>query len=295
MTKIKISACQFKVEPINDFDGFKKQVFSLIKDVPEDTDYVLFPELLTVGLLTTFPNSEKFRETDMCKLDEFTQSYKGFFSDLAKKRSQVIIAGSHLERRGEDYYNIAYIFNSDGRFVEHKKTHIFPAEANWHTKEGNDLKVYQIGPAKIGIAICYEIEIPEVSHILSGNGAEIIFCPSYTFTEYGFWRVRHCAQARAIENQVYVVHCPMVGEPGAPIKNGFGRASILSPCDTAWSENGVVAEANLNEHMVITGEVDLDELYENRQNGAATTFYDRRRRKDMYSKFAPFHSSKVKI
>lgn len=97
------------------------------------------------------------------------------------------------------------------------------------------------------------------------KGADIIFCPSYTFTEAGFWRVRHCAHARAIENQVYFVHCPTVGEPGAPLPNGYGRASILSPCDSAWPANGIVAEAVMNEHTFITGTVDMDELYENRK------------------------------
>ncbi|MEH7336479.1 nitrilase-related carbon-nitrogen hydrolase [Neobacillus drentensis] len=140
------------------------------------------------------------------------------------------------------------------------------------------------------LAVCYEAEIPEVSRILSANGAEIIFCPSYTFTEAGFWRVRHCAQARAIENQVYFVHCPTVGEPGAPLPNGFGRSSILSPCDLAWMPNGIVAEAETNKHTVVTGTVDIDELYENRKTGAATTFVDRTRREDVYSKYEPYKS-----
>lgn len=149
-----------------------------------------------------------------------------------------------------------------------------------------------MGPVKIGLAVCYEAEIPEISRILSVNGADIIFCPSYTFTEAGFWRVRHCAHARAIENQVYFVHCPTVGEPGSPLPNGYGRASILSPCDSTWPANGIVAEAVMNEHTIITGTVDMDELYENRKSGAATTFKDRNRRKDMYAKYEPYEGLK---
>ncbi|MGM0888924.1 MAG: hypothetical protein ACQEW5_18565 [Bacillota bacterium] len=34
----------------------------------------------------------------------------------------------------------------------------------------------------------------------------------------------------------------------------------------------------MNEHTIITGTVDMDELYENRKSGAATTFKDRNRR-----------------
>ena len=165
-----------------------------------------FQNFLQWGLAASFPGA------DLRRLDEFTAEYKQLFSTLAKKRGQVIIAGS---------------------------------------------------------------QIPEVSRILAAKGADIIFCPSFTFTEAGFWRVRHCAQARAIENQVYVVHCPAVGEPRHPLPNGYGSASILSPCDQDWPSNGVVVEVETNQHMVITGIVNIEELYENRKNGAATTVKDR--------------------
>lgn len=293
MKKVQITACQFRVEKVSSFDTFQQQVERLMNRVPPDSDYVIFPELFTVGLLGSFPNEEQLSAADLIKIDLYTSQYKELFSNIAKSRKQVIIAGSHLERRGENYFNIAYIFDQDGTYVEHKKTHIFPAEANWQTAEGDDLAVYHIGPAKIGLAVCYEAEIPEVSRILSMNGAEIIFCPSFTFTEAGFWRVRHCAQSRAIENQVYFVHCPTVGEPGEPLPNGFGRASILSPCDSAWTPNGIVAESETNVETVVTGTVDIDELYENRKTGAATTFVDRTRRENVYTKYEPYKSLNI--
>ena len=97
--------------------------------------------------------------------------------------------------------------------------------------------------AQVGFNICYEAEIPECAATLTEQGAEIILCPSFTFTEFGFWRVRHCAQARAIENQVYFVHCCTGGAPGAPLPNGWAQSSILTPCDTPWTPSGIVAEA----------------------------------------------------
>ncbi|WP_339228955.1 carbon-nitrogen hydrolase family protein [Aeribacillus sp. FSL K6-2833] len=290
MRKVTISACQFRVERTKSFDDFKNQVVELIEQVPQQSDYVIFPELFTVGLLTSFPNSEKLTARDLILIDKYTDDYKQPFIELAVEKKQVIIGGSHLERRDDKYYNIAYIFKPDGTYIEHKKTHIFPSESDWKTSEGDELAVFEIGPAKIALAVCYEAEIPEISRIYSINGAEIIFCPSYTFTEHGFWRVRHCAQARCIENQVYFVHCPTVGEPGTPLPNGFGRASILSPCDSAWSPNGIVSEGETNKNMVVTGTVDIDELYVNRKTGAATTFVDRTRRENIYTKYEPYRS-----
>lgn len=288
MQEIQISVCQFRLERYKSFDDFKKQVEGLLDDVPRDSDYVTFPELFTLGLMTTYPEAEKLPVSEYIRVDEFTSNYRSLFSEVAVQREQIIIAGSHLKRRGSKYYNTCHIFTPEGKEIEHKKSHIFPAEADWNTSEGDDLEVYDLGPAKFGVAICYEAEIPEISRILAVNGADIVFCPSYTFTEYAFWRVRHCAQARAIENQIYFVHCCTVGKPGLPLSDGFGRSSILSSCDTPWTRNGIVVEAETNKNTVITGKVDLDALYENREKGVASTFRDRTRRAEVYGKYKPY-------
>ncbi|SFE38844.1 Predicted amidohydrolase [Paenibacillus algorifonticola] len=288
MTNIRISAVQFRAERVAGFEDFERQVRGLMEDVPLDSDYVLFPELFTVGLLTSFPDWETAGPSAMMRLDQFTDPFKKLFADLAAQRGQIIVAGSHLEKRGEDYFNVSTIFQPNGDMAEHKKSHIFPAEGKWKTREGEELNVFDIGPARIGIAICYEAEIPEVAHILSRQGADIVFCPSYTYTEFGFWRVRHCAQSRSIENQIYVVHCPTICDIGKPIDSGYGRSAILTPCDTPWTANGIAVEADTNVQTVITGTVNLDALYENRKTGAATTYNDRIRKSGMYANHAPY-------
>jgi len=219
---------------------------------------------------------------DKQKASEFTDQYLDLFSRLARQNGQYLIAGSHLKKEGINYYNSCYLFGPDGTVFEHKKTHIFPAEGECDTAEGNTLEILELEKAKIGILICYEAEIPECARILSLKGAEIIFCPSFTSSEAGFWRVRHSCQARCIENQIYMVHCCTVGDLGILDLNGWGKSSILSPCDTPWPSNGIIAEAEPNKEMVITGEVDLDELHINREKGAATTFKDRTRRAELY-------------
>ena len=288
MRTVQISACQFPVERMSSFDDFRRRVEGFLEQVPRDSHYVIFPELFTVGLLTTYPNADRLTAANLTRIDEFTDEYKQLFRQAARVRGQFIVAGSHLERHDNRYFNVAHIFTPEGQDIAHKKTHIFPAEGEWETSEGDDLEVWKLGPATVGVAVCYEAEIPEVSRILAVKGAEIILCPSYTFSEFGFWRVRHCAQARCVENQIYFTHCCTIGHPGAPLPDGFGRSSILSPCDTPWTPNGIVAEAETNWPMVVTGKVDVDTLYENREKGVAPTFRDRTRRADLYRKYEPY-------
>ena len=281
MRTIKISAVQFSLKPIKSFSEFEEQVISSLRQAV-GSDFVVFPELFTFELLTTFPDAKNFTIIDKQKTSEFTDQYLDLFSRLAMQNNQNIVAGSHLKKEGINYYNSCYLFGPDGTVFEHKKTHIFPAEGEWDTAEGNTLEILELEKAKVGLLICYEAEIPECARILALKGAEIIFCPSFTSSEAGFWRVRHSCQARCIENQVYMVHCCTMGDAVILDLAGWGKTSILSPCDTPWPSNGIIAEAEPNKEMVITAEADLDELHINRVKGAATTFKDRTRRSELY-------------
>ena len=280
---VNIAVCQFVIRPVKDFDGFARQVCKLL-DQAEGADLVLFPELFTLALFTTFEDWRNRPVRELVKVDRYTKAYRAFFEDEAKRRGQHIVAGSHLEKKNGGYLNVAYVYGPNGLVHMHDKTHIFPAESQWKTGEGDRMEAFDLPFARVGLNVCYESEIPECAATLTEQGAEIILCPSFTFTEYGFWRVRHCAQARCIENQVYFVHCATGGKlPKGPLPNGWTRSSILSPCDTPWpAPNGVVAEAEANVEMVLHGAVDLDLLHQNRANGVAPTFRDRRRRADCY-------------
>lgn len=288
---VSIAACNFAVRPVSSFDEFADHVRGLL-DQTEGADLVLFPELFTVELFTTFSDWKEAPVAELTRVDEFTADYRSLFENEAKERGQVIVAGSHLMRENGRYLNIGHLYESDGTLHTHAKTHIFPAEADWSTEEGDTLETVDLPFARVGFNICYEAEIPECASSLTEQGVEIILCPSFTFTEYGFWRVRHCAQARCIENQVYFVHCCTGGQPGEPLPNGWAQSSILTPCDALWNPPGIVAQAEPNEEMVVRGEVDIDKLYENREAGAAPTYRDRRRRADLYATW-PSHSAVV--
>lgn len=289
---VSIAAINFSVRPVSSFDEFATHCRTLL-DQAKGADLVLFPELFTVELFSTYADWKGAPISELTRIDEFTADYRKLFAEEAASRDQYIVGGSHLLKDDSGrYVNVGHLFEPGGTVHEHVKTHIFPAEANWSTEEGDTVEAIELPFAKVAMNICYEAEIPECAATSAEQGAEIILCPSYTFTEFGFWRVRHCAQSRAIENQVYFVHCCTGGRPGAPLPNGWAQSSILSPCDFPWTPNGIVAQATVNEEMVVRGTVDIDKLYENRENGAAPTFRDRRRRSDIYANW-PSHTAAV--
>ncbi|MDH6695733.1 nitrilase-related carbon-nitrogen hydrolase [Streptomyces griseoviridis] len=286
-TSLTVSAVQFEMRRVDGFDAFARQVRTLL-DRTDGSELVVLPELFTAALFTARPGWRDEPVSALGRIADHTDDYLALFTDLARVRGQVIVAGSHLVRDpdGDGVLNTAFVFFPDGSVTRHVKTHIFPAEAGWGTREGDTLAPFTVGGITVGVSVCYETEIPEVSTVLARQGAELIVSPSYTFTEAGFWRVRHCAQARAVENQVYVVHCPTTGDPGGPLSPGWARASVLSPCDAGFAPDGVLAEAGTNVEDVITVRLDLDLLRENRRTGAATTDTDRRRRAGLYRRWA---------
>lgn len=290
---VSIAACNFYYRPVSGFDEFANHARALL-DEAEGADIVVFPELFTLELFFALDDWQNLPLSEAPGIDRFTNAYRDLFASEARERNQYIAAGSHLVKENDYWLNTAHLFGPDGSMRTHAKTHLFPVEHEWRIFEGNTMEVIDLPFAKVGFNICYEAEVPECAASLTEQGVEIILCPSNTFTEHGFWRVRHCAQARCIENQIYCVHCSLGGRPILPMPGSWARSSILSPCDLPWEPAGVVAQAELDTEMVVHGQVDIDLLYENRRNGAALTYRDRRRRADIYSKW-PSHMAGVRV
>ena len=67
---------------------------------------------------------------------------------------------------------------------------------------GEDFRVIETDCGKIGVLICYDAEFPEMCRLLADEGMDILFIPFLTDTQNGYSRVRHCAQARAIDYEI---------------------------------------------------------------------------------------------
>lgn len=280
----RIAACTSRFQDTPDFAAFARHVRALL-DLAGGADLVVLPELVTWELMTAVPGwSEADDLQPAMDTARFADQFRDLMAAEARDRRQHLLAGTHLvEQADGGYRNVATLFDDAGRLIhEHAKSHLFPVEHTVGITEGDEMAVVELPFAVVGINICYEAEIPECSASLTEQGLQLLLCPSQTFTEAGFWRVRHTLASRAIENQVYAVHSPVSGAAQGAWPGAWGRSSVLSPCDTGWPANGVLAEAAPNVDGAAIADIDLGLLAENRRSGAATTFSDRRRRADLY-------------
>lgn len=276
--KCRVACVQYQMRKVASFDDFSQQI-SYFVDIAADyrADYVLLPELVTLQLLSA--QEETSPQKGMLKLSEYTPKYVQLLTSLATKYGLTIIGGSHPTHVGEALHNICYICLSNGEIVEQPKIHITPNERRWWgIRGGHQLKVIDTPKARIGVLICYDIEFPEAARFLADQGVEIIFVPFCTDNRQSYLRVRYCAQARAIENQIYLALTGNVGN--LPDVNNmdvqYGQAAVLTPSDFAFARDGIAAEADSNEETVLVCDLDLDDLHASRHGGTVTPRLDRR-------------------
>ncbi|MCB0449232.1 MAG: carbon-nitrogen hydrolase family protein [Confluentibacter sp.] len=245
------------------------------------SDFALFPEFFNAPLMADhnhMSESEAIRE-----LATHTPTIVKKFSEFAISYNINIITGSMPELRGDLLYNVGYLCKRDGSTERYEKLHVTPDEAKvWGMQGGNELKTFDTDCGKIGILICYDSEFPELSRILADEGMDILFVPFLTDTQNGYSRVRHCAQARAIENECYVAIAGSVGNL-PKVHNmdiQFAQSMVFTPCDFAFPANGIKAEATTNTEMILIADVDIDLLRELNQFGSVRNLRDRR--KDLF-------------
>jgi predicted amidohydrolase len=91
-------------------------------------------------------------------------------------------------------------------------------------------------------------------------------------------RVRYCAQARAIENQCFVVLSGNVGNlPGVDNMDiQYAQSCILTPCDFPFARDGIAAEASENIEALTIADVNLADLTWARAEGTVRNLADRR-------------------
>ncbi|KAA5541939.1 GNAT family N-acetyltransferase [Roseiconus nitratireducens] len=275
---VRIGAVQYQMRSIDDFEEFARQITYFV-DVAGDykCDFLLFPELFSTQLLSIMPALRPGEAAR--KLSEYTPRLLELFAELAVRFDTNIVAGSHFTVEEERLYNVAFLFHRDGRIDKQYKLHITPSERRWWGVEGGpSMEVFDTDCGRVAIQICYDCEFPELGRLAAQQGADIIFVPYNTDTRGGYLRVRTCAAARCVENDVYVAIAGCTGNlpfvENADIH--YAQSAILTPCDVTFARDGIGAQANANVETVIIHDVDLELLRRHRERGSVTNWKDRR-------------------
>jgi predicted amidohydrolase/ribosomal protein S18 acetylase RimI-like enzyme len=287
-SRIRVASLQYFIRPVSTFDDFQAQVEGLVETAADyRCQLVVFPEYFTVQLLTLGDVRRPMRE-QIRTLAGQAPRFRETMTDLAKRFGVHIVAGTMpvMETGSDAVYNECLVVGPDGSAGTQGKLHLTRFEhEEWKVSPRSTLQVFETGFGRMAVAICYDVEFPEIIRAAAREQAHILVVPSCTDDRQAFLRVRYCAQARAIENQMYVIHSCTVGSlPMVPaVSLNYGQASILTPSDFPFSRDGILAEGSPNQEMMVVGELNLGTILDTRSAGTVLPLFDSTRSAEIAS------------
>lgn len=170
---------------------------------------------------------------------------------LAKEHSVWLHGGSFCELDGDEHFNTSVIFTPDGQLAAtYRKIHLFGFDGGETTlmSGGDELVVIDTPLGPTGIATCYDLRFPELFRALTAGDATVfLMCSGWPTPRIAHWDV--LAQARAIEDQAWVIACNQVGTQGKLTLGG--HSIVVSPTGE------VIAMAGSDE-TVLLADIDIE-------------------------------------
>ena len=284
-TELKLSIATMPIRRYGSVAEFAGHVDDYAKQAATAGSRVLLlPELTCVGLLWSDPDAAR---TDVSTVGAFYRkvlsghlpTYRESLASIAHRRNLWIAGATFWHEREGVGVNTGFIVSPEGAVAEQDKLHPTRSEQAIGTEGGGALRLFTIDGIRIGQLICYDVQFPELTRHLVEEGIEILLVPSLT-SDRGYWRVRHAAHARAVENQIYVCVSPLTGDLGIPYDHPLrcmGSAYVACPIDDRFGiVDGTYACAASGAGAVLHVALDLDRLRLSRARSEIRQLADRR-------------------
>jgi predicted amidohydrolase len=227
----------------NDVAANSRHLLLLGRDaIARGADLIVLPEMCTTGF--SFASGELAYQAEV-GASELLKSIAGI-------RENIYVAGSSPEASDGNYsqpYNSLKVFSSAGLIGEYRKIHLFSygGEHKFY-RSGNQTLVTELGDWRVGWFICYDLRFPQSFAKLANRVDLFVVVANWPASRRLHWRT--LLQARAIENQAYVVGVNRIGEGNGLVYSGdslvvsprgeilldMGEADAVDVCDLDLAE-----------------------------------------------------------
>jgi predicted amidohydrolase len=227
---------QIAVDEGESVESRRRRVASIVRD-QAGADLVVLPELWTTG---AFAYEEFGREAEPLEGPTYEAMAKA-----ASDAGVWLHAGSIPERDPDGpLYNTSLVFSPSGDLAAaYRKIHRFGFDKGEAVLmgAGTELVTVNLPSTVLGLGTCYDLRFPELFRGLVDAGAETLVVPAgWPERRRSHWTL--LAQARAVENQAFVVACGTAGtHAGVP---QAGHSIVVDP----WGE--VLAQAGAEEEVL---------------------------------------------
>ena len=196
------------------------RTLNAITTCANDTDLLVFPETQ----LTGFVGGQRLAQVAEPLTGPTLQTVLG----AVRERGVSVVVGIAENYLGT-FYNTSVLVTPEGVALEYRKTHLWPTERGDFCPGDRFTTVLWQG-VRVGLLICYDIELPETARALAQLGAELIIVTNGNMDPYGPVH-RTSIMARAQENQVFALMVNRVGAGddalvfagGSMVVDPFGR------------------------------------------------------------------------
>jgi predicted amidohydrolase len=234
---VRASLIQIAVSEQESVASRRNRAASLVREQAGAADLVVLPELWTTGAFAY----EEFG-TEAEPLEGPTHEA------MAKAASDAGVwlhAGSIPERDPDGgLYNTSLVFSPSGDLAAaYRKIHRFGFDRGEAVLmgAGREPVTVRLPGTTLGVATCYDLRFPELFRSLVDGGAETLVIPAgWPERRRAHWTL--LAQARAVENQAFVLACGTAGTHAGITQ--AGHSIVVDP----WGE--VLAEAGAGEEVL---------------------------------------------
>jgi predicted amidohydrolase len=282
---LEISIATLRIQPYQAMPDFQAHVAGLAHEAASaGSALLLLPELTCLGLLW---GDARAAETTVAGVAELYRRHltplfgasRSCLSEIAHSHGIVIAGASFWHEEAGQGRNTGFVAFPDGTLLRQDKIHPTRPEQAIGTSGGEAITAFELGGVRMGMAICYDVQFPELTRHLVAEEIDVLLVPSLT-TERGYWRVRHAAHARAVENQIYVCVSPIFGDLGIPTDYpvvATGSAMVACPIDNRFGiADGSYARAKTDEEGLLNVTLDLARLRLSRDKSEIRQRADRR-------------------
>ncbi|MEY2634767.1 MAG: hypothetical protein RIS75_707 [Actinomycetota bacterium] len=231
----------------NASESVESRIKRVLEQLPEHaaaTDFLVLPELWHVGAFDLAGARDNAQPLSSSLITELA---------AVAANAKIWLHGGSVAIRNEDgtTTNTSLVFNPAGELVgQYQKQHLFGFADGERTvmTAGNDVVVIDTPLGRTGLATCYDLRFPELFRSLTDKSAQtFLICAGWPTPRISHWDI--LAQARAIENQAYVVACNGRGAHAGVVLGG--HSIVVNP------RGEIIAHASESDEY-LDAEIDID-------------------------------------
>ncbi len=244
---LPVASAQYPLDRLRDWEAYRAKAHHwTATGAARGARVLLWPEYASLELVSLFDTDvQRSLPRQIDALQTLCAAFRDLYRELARQYGVVLLPGTFPFRLdGGEVRNRAWLFGPEGEIGFQDKLMMTRFEnESWFIRGGDRLNALDTPFGRLGISICYDAEFPLIARRLVEQGADVILVPSCTDTLAGYHRVRIGCQARALENQCYVIQSPTIGRAdwSAAVDVNVGQAGIFTPIDHGFPEDGILA------------------------------------------------------